>query len=255
MINLIRNEFIKLFANRKIHAFLAVIFIIEVIPVLLSLFSVYKIEDGQTFPLFFFGITSALILPIFLTIIISEMITEEYLIGTLSLSLIHPVSRYKMIGAKTLTIFLTILLSLTYTMLLAYLIGTLLFGWGDVFLNKGITYTASEGVLLTIGTYLVSAFPLLAYSMVIMFFSLIFNSSAVVVGAALGLLITTTFAGYLVTEIQPYLINSYLNNFSYSLMFSKDTTFLLMGLKVIAFYGIFFYLINSIILKKRDLVY
>jgi len=255
LINLIKNEFIKLFANKKIHAFLGVIFIVELIPVLLSLFSVYKIQDGQTYPLFFFGITTTLILPIFLTIIISEMITEEYLTGTLSISLIHPVSRHKMIAAKTLTVVLTILLSLTFTMLLAYFIGTLLFGWGDAFLNKGITYTTSEGILLTVGTYLLSALPLLAYSMVIMFFALIFNSSAVVVGATLGLLITTTFAGYLVSEIQPYLISTYFNNFSYSLMFSNDMALLMMALKVIAFYGIVFYLLNSIILKKRDLVY
>lgn len=91
-----------------------------------------------------YGLTVSWAIPIFLIAVIAETITEEYTAGTLSLSLVHPVTRAQFILSKFISYFLLILALLFYSLVLGYGIGALFFSWGNGFLIRGITYTTAE---------------------------------------------------------------------------------------------------------------
>lgn len=131
MTGLIKNELLKLAHNRKTYGFILALLMINIIPVLLTLLIGIRTMDGQSYPSTLYGFTVSWVLPLFLIAIIAELITEEYSAGTLSLSLVHPVTRVQLITAKAVAIFILILAGLLYALLLGYGIGTLFFGWGS----------------------------------------------------------------------------------------------------------------------------
>lgn len=250
-----QNELIKLHATKKVYTFMAVIFVMELVPVFLTLLSFIKTQDGQSYPSLFFGLLCSLMLPIFLTVLIADMITEEYATGTLGLSLIHPVSRAKLWAAKILTLFFIIILILSYTVLLGYFIGTIFFGWGSGFADQGILYSTKEGIVIIVGSYLSSSIPLLAYCTLVSFLAILFKSSSVLVGSSIGFLLTSNLLGFLAEEVEPYLINSYFKGFAELIFFAKDVPAITFAIQVILTYGVIFYLAGTMLFKKKDLLH
>ena len=253
--NLVKNELVKVIYQRKIAFFLLLISVIIMIPVLFTFISRFKIHDGQTYPMLFLGAVTSLVLPIFISIVTADMFTEEYVSGNLSTILIHPVSRFKLLAAKALTLYLLILFLLLFTMTFSYAVGTLFFGWGDSFLDRGITYSSLEGAFITVGSYLASSLPLLAFTLVVMFLALIFHSTSAVVGIAISLIIVSSLAGLVITEIQPYLITTYFNHLGVVMLVERNPEAVLEALRVTAFYGILPFALGAFIFKKRNLLY
>jgi ABC-2 type transport system permease protein len=213
-----------------------------------------NIFNGQTYPLNFLGLVTSWIMPIFMIILCADMVTEEYLNGTLALSLAHPVSRTSLMTAKAISLLVIMTFLLLSTLLIAYVIGTLFFGWGNSFMIQGTTFSTFNGILLNIGLYGISALPLIAFGMVVMFISLQFNSGSVVTGVSIGLMLILTLGAEMVPRLQPFIITTYFNTFSYSLLFFRDLPNILMGVNMIVLYGIGFYLASILVFKKRDLV-
>jgi ABC-2 type transport system permease protein len=253
MLNLVKNEMIKVFANKKIYAFLIIILLIELVPVFGSLMVKVSTFTGQTYPLFLHGLTVSWVIPIFIAVLISDMFTEEYVNGTLTLSLIHPVTRSEMIAAKAVSVLILILFLLVFTMFLAYVIGLAIFGWEPQFMIRGIEYSTLTGIQLTIYSFLSSAIPLLVFGIMVMFLALLFYSSGIVVGVSIGLMLLFAFLGYLLKEIEPYLITGYFSSFPNSLLFTGNNSEITMALKVMALYGIFFFAASITLFKKKDL--
>lgn len=252
MTGLIKNELLKLAHNRKTYGFILALLMINIIPVLLTLLIGIRTMDGQSYPSTLYGFTVSWVLPLFLIAIIAELITEEYSAGTLSLSLVHPVTRVQLITAKAVAIFILILAGLLYALLLGYGIGTLFFGWGSGFFMRGISYTTWEGIRITLGSYLGSAVPLLSFSLMIMFLALIMSSGASVVGASAGLLLIFTILDLLAEEISPFLISSYFVVTHLFLSFNRQEVSFTLAFLLL--HSLLFYLAAMVVLQKKDIV-
>lgn len=255
MFNLVKNEFIKVIANKRLYAFGLILLLIGMVPVVGTVIVRVSTFDGQTYPLFLHGLTVSWVIPIFIIVLISDMFTEEYVNGTLALSLIHPVTRGEMLAAKVMALILLILLILMATMLLGYVIGTVLFGWGAHFMIRGVEYSTLAGIKITFFSFLSSAVPLAIFGIMVMWLALLFSSSGAVVGASIGLMLVFAVLGYLVDDIQPYLITAYFSSFRNSLLVVGSYSAAVFAVKVMALYGIVFYAASFIIFRKRDLLY
>ncbi len=228
-----------------------IIILIQIAPVL---FIGVNVFDGQTYPVSMLGILVSWLLPLFLIIIVAEIITEDYKIGMLSIILIHPVSRLKLLASKVLYLLLLTASILLFSMISAYIIGTICFGWGEEFVLRGISYSAAKGFFITLGSYLISIIPLLAFSIFIMLFALLLHNSALVVGISAGMLFLFFMLGEVVSELQPYLLTSYFSFFShFYFYFNGNINSLLSALGIVSLYGIIPYIISNIVFYRRDL--
>lgn len=254
MIALIKNELIKYRYNRKVYGFMVILFLLYLLPVFITFFTRMKTQDTQTFPLTMYGLTVSWAIPIFLIALIAETITEEYTAGTLSLSLVHPVTRAQFILSKFFSYFLLILALLFYSLALGYGIGALFFSWGNGFLIRGITYTTAEGLRYTIGSYLAASGPLLSFCAFIMFLSLTISGSAAVVSLGTGLLFSFYILNLLVDDLGTYLISSYLGAVPGLLFFTYDPADVQSALVFITLHGLLFLLCSLFIFRRRDIL-
>jgi ABC-2 type transport system permease protein len=251
MSGLLINEIMKLSRNRKVYAYMLAVLLVNLLPVLLTLLVRMKTMDGQSYPSTLWGFTVAWIIPLFLVILASEMLTEEYASGTLSLSLIHPVSRFQLFAAKALALLLFILFASLFALLLGYALGTLIFGWGTGFMMRGVSYTVQEGIRITVGSYLLAAAPLWSFSMLVMFLAVLLSSSASVVGAATGILLVSFVLDLLAAEISPWLISAYFTAFPEQFL-SPSWSGPAYSLVFIAVHGLLFFLAGYQLIAKRD---
>lgn len=227
----------------------------QLIPVALSFLSPYKIQDGQSYPLFFFGFIVYFVLPIFIPMLVADMITEEYLSGTLSLTLIQPITRGGLLLAKALSLYLTIIAVLIHALISAYLIGTIFFSWGAEFIYKGVSYSTAEGIFLTTGLYLVSSFPFLSYGIGVILLALLIQNSGGVVGVSIGLIIVCFALTGLIPNIQSYFLSTYFGSFSHLVLLEPFIPDRNLAVKVIGIHGVIFYLASFFVFRKKDLLY
>jgi ABC-2 type transport system permease protein len=250
MINaLTKNELIKTFAQKKLRNMLILQFLFGIAPLIIGFGS-----DGQSYPLFLHGLTVSWIIPIFITVLVTDMFTEEYTNGTLTLPLVHPVTRGELLAAKVLSLLILIFIILTATMVIGYVAGTVMRGWGSQFLYRGVARSSAKGIYLTILTYLCSVIPLFVFGLLVMLLAFLINNSGAVVGVSLGLILLFAFLGFLDSNINPYLVTYYFSSFPQSLLFAKNFPEAMLALKVMAVYGICSYASSIAIFLKRDLV-
>ena len=254
MIGLVKNELIKFISHKKLYWFLGLITILYLLPVLMTVFVKIKTFDGQIFPYTMASLITAWIMPIVLIVMIAESITDEYTSGTLSLSLVQPISRTQLITAKIVALLIITTFLLTLAMLLGYGIGTLFFGWGTDFMIRGVVYSTGEGIRITATTFLASVFPLMAFSTMIIFLALLLSGTAAVTGVAIGILLTYTFADLLIKEIQPYLINAYFSLLPTMLSFPTSPQKLQFAMLFITVHGLIFYLASLMLFNKKDML-
>ncbi|MCK8817605.1 ABC transporter permease [Natroniella sulfidigena] len=218
--------------------------------------------NGQTTPFYMLNFMITNILPLFIIIFMADMITGEYVQGTLKLPLLHPVSRTKLLAAKAIAISIVLLSLLVFSLILSYVLGTAIFGWGDQFIyqeadqtiQEATTYSTSQGIIITLSSYLLSIYPLLAFGMLIMFLALLFNSSGVTAGISIGLIIFLSILGEVIEAIRPYLI---INGFAlFNILFvERDINYFTITLIVTTLYGIIFYLGSIYLFQNKDLQY
>lgn len=266
MFNLISNEVYKLFKTKKLLVFMLIIFVYNFLPsleqVMGSIDQAEIIINGQTTPFYMLNFMLANILPIFIIVSLADMITGEYANGTLKIALLHPVSRVKLLTAKISALTIVLFCLLFFSLILSYAMGTLTFGWGDQFsfqepeqaINNAVIYSSQQGVLVTISSYVLSIFPLIAFGMLILFLSLLFNSSGVLAGISIGLVIFLSILGDVIEPIRPYLI---INGFSMfkDIFVLKDISVFVRTFIVTTTYGLGFFLATVYLFKKKDLTY
>jgi ABC-2 type transport system permease protein len=94
---------------------MGIMMIMTLIPAFICKFGeVDKTMSAQMFPLEALKMHLDMLLPIFISILIADIITDEYRSGTLKLPLIHPVSRRKLLNSKLFTILVTITVLLLF---------------------------------------------------------------------------------------------------------------------------------------------
>jgi len=266
MLNLVKNEIYKFFRTKKLYVFMLIVFVYNFLPSLEKIVGTIDeanvIINGQNTAFYMLNFMITNIMPLFIIVSIADMVTGEYVNGTLNIPLIHPVSRIKLLTAKAIALFIPLICLLIFSLLLSYAMGTLIFGWGNQFVYQEVNqsikdatvYSTQEGIVVTLGSYFISIFPLLAFGMMVMFFALFFNSSGVLVGISLGFLIFLSILGEVVQTIRPYLI---INSFSlFKMIFvSQNINDFISTFIITAFYGLGFYFASIYSFSKKDLTY
>jgi ABC-2 type transport system permease protein len=262
LLNLIKNELIKILANKKLYVGMAIIVVVNLLPLLEKLTgSIGDIPiNGQVTPLYMLSTYLNILMPIFISVLIADMVTDEYVNGTLALSLIHPVSRSKLMIAKVLALVVIITLVLLFSLLVGFVLGSLIFGWGEQFVYQDVvaeinyTFTTFEGLLVTLGSYAISVIPLLAFGMLIFLLSHHFKGGGALVGISIGLVIMLSFLGEIAQGLRPFLINHYFALFKYTFL-TKDIAQITTSILVLGIYSILPFALGIRLFKKKDIVY
>ena len=255
LLKLIQNELVKLFAKKKIYIFMGIIFVMTLLLAFIYKFAnIDKTMSAQMFPLEILTMQLDMLLPIFISILIADIITDEYRTGTLKLPLIHPVSRKKLLNSKLFVLVITISFLLLFSLIISYGLGMSLFAWEEGFSFNETIYTANQGIFITIGSYIISILPLLTFSLLIMLISLKLSSSGAVVGSAIGLLFGFDILIQLSEVVRPYILNYYFRY--YSILINKGIgEESIIGFLVIILYGTVAYLLAVKIFQEKDIVY
>ncbi|EEG77169.1 ABC transporter permease [Dethiobacter alkaliphilus] len=254
MRGLIKNEMLKFFTNRKLYAFLLIVFILYMVPVVMTFVVGMRTLDGQVFPLTMHGIVVSWAVPVFLIMLVAETFTEEYSSGTLSLSLVHPVSRTQFIVAKIISLFFIIFFLLFFALILAYGLGILFFGWSGQFMQQGIAYTAWQGISITVISFLAPVFPLLSFAAFIILVALLLSSSAAVVGLSMAVLLSYTMLDLIFSRLQPYLLSTYFISFGRLLTFPAGGESLRFAVIFIGSHGLIFVLGALLHFNRKDIL-
>lgn len=256
MLSLVKNELIKLFAGKKIYVFMLAIVLGNSLIGVESLVGAIDIPvNGQNVPILMLPTIVNILLPLFVIVLVAGMITDEYVNGTLKLSLIHPVSRTSLLTAKLLALGVILLYLLAFALLVSYVLGTVFFGWGEQFTYNDEVYTTTAGIIMTVGSYFISSLPLLTFGTIAMLISLKFSSGGATVGATLGLLLLLAFLGEVIEVIRPYLFVGYFRQLAVHVFETGDLVRIVLGFLVMAGYGITAYLVSIYLFKKKDLAY
>lgn len=253
MWGLIKNEWLKFRHNKKFYGFLLVIFVVYMLPVLMTLVVKMNTYNGQVYPLSMFGVIVAFVIPIFLIILVAEIITDEYLSGNLALSLVHPVSRLQVLTAKAIFLLLVILGLLLYSLVISYGIGTIIFGWGKDFMMRGATFTMAEGVFITVSSYLSAALPLFAFSLFVTFIAFIFQGSAAVVGISAGVFMLLIILDLLFDQLRPVIITSYFNTVPIIFNYLANPLSIIFSLMFVSVFGFIFYTLALTYFLRKDM--
>ena len=274
MIKIIYNEVYKLLARKKIYIFMAIILIVSLFSLASALITngIFKPTNpnadtamqsqilsslgrfnGQSFPLTLFGGVMSTILPIFVVILIANMVTDEYTDGSLKLPLLRQVSRNELLIGKLVSLTVVMILMMLFLILLGSGLGTAFFGWGDRFLIKGRAISSSQGFIFTLLIYGSSLISLVSFGMVILLFAVLLDNSGSVVAIGMGILFSSLFLGQVLPETSPYLISSYFNTYE---LFTSQTGLkeVALGFLVILTYGIGFLIPSIFIFKRKDLL-
>lgn len=256
MINIVKNEIIKLFGRRKIQIFVLVLIILTLFNLGTALITNAKISGlsyGQIFPLTLFTSVSSIIIPIFIIILVTSLVTDEYADGSLKLLLLRQASRRKVLSGKMIAITFIILVQLLLLMVMGYVLGSAFLGWGENLVIKGETYSGIQGLVLTFLIYLTSMVSYVSFGMIILLFAILFDNSGSVVGIGSAMLLLSIIAGQLFPDITPFLISSYFN--TYNIITSGVGFFkIVSGFLIISAYGIIFYILSCHVFKKKDIL-
>lgn len=256
MINIVKNEVYKLFARKKIYTFGIVIFAISLLILGESLLTNSKmpgVSTGQGFPIILLGGMASFVFPIIIILLITGLITDEYMDGSMKLVLIRPVKRNEYLLGKIYAYLITIAIFLLILLILGYIAGTVFFGWGETLMIKGEEISSVKGILLVLIVYALSLIPYFSFGMVIMFFSVLLDNSGSAVGIGSALVIASFIIQQLVPDISPYLISSYFNTF-YIVTSGLDGITIFLRFLLILTYGIIFYNLSQAIFKRKDIL-
>jgi|AntRauTorckE6833_2_1112554.scaffolds.fasta_scaffold00117_18 ABC-type transport system involved in multi-copper enzyme maturation permease subunit len=251
---LIKNEYYKLLKMKKIYFFMLIIAVMTIIPVLASKFGGADIVMKlNTFPLENLSWSAEMIIPIFIVILGAEMITNEYNNGTFKLSLINSATRSEVLISKIIVMISFIFMILIFTLMFSYISGSIFMDWGVPFEINGYVLSEVNGILYTIGMYLLSIIPLTAFSILVMFISFNLSSAGSVVGINIGIIFFLSLTRQLSPKLSPFIISDYFNTgliLNSANIFNKIIYLLVISL----IYIIIFYSISWINLKNKDIV-
>jgi len=150
--------------------------------------------DGESFPLVILKIAVSFYLPLLLALGISDMFSGEQEQKTISFLLVRPLSRFKLFASK-------IVCTGIYLLILLFIICVSALFTGAIWLEN-FTF---HGFLLGISSFLLSWFPLMAVSMLLIFLAQWFGSSSKALTFSILLYLVMVVITYLFPNIAQWL--------------------------------------------------
>lgn len=217
MISIIGNELYKIFRSKRIYIFLAILLVFSVgIAFLVSNITpseqisaeMIDMLKGPYFPAQILSIISDLLLPIFATLIITFLISDEYDNGTLKLPLLHGFSRGRVIISKVIAGILVTVLMLLFVLVAAYGMGLLL--WGSRVVDSG-------QFVNTLKAYSLTVLPFITLILLTAFIAILVKNSGIVIGVMVAIFVLGSFVSGVFPNVSTYLPTYYLKAFASSL--------------------------------------
>lgn len=248
---LIKNEMYKVFKLNKLYFFIIIAMaLLMVSAVSYSSDSSYSV-NGQSFPIWMINRIMPLFI-FFMSLLLAEIISDEYRNGTLKLFLLHPIDRIGLLNAKIAALIVSVFILLLSVMAGSYIIGTAFWGWGDKMVFNNTVFQTTQGILVTLQSYIITLLPCLGFGMVIVFVSVLSSSMGGTLGISLGIMFVLT-ALENVQEINNYSIVHQMNLYQ-SFISNPQSENIIIGLVNVAVYTVIFYIGSVIAFKKKDIL-
>jgi|GEM_PF-4514663 len=214
MVSIFKNELYKLFHSRRIYIFSGImlvtligfaIIINSISPSELITTDMIDEMKGINFPLQFLSTISDLLLPVFVVLIMTFFVSDEYESGTLKLPILQGFRRESIIIAKTLISIFFSFLMVAFVYLAANMVSLGL--WGTK------SYTA-DGLLSITKIFLLSVIPIIALVTFTMLLSLLVKNSGLVIGILIAILVFSSLIGSMFPEVSKYMFTYHLKAFA-----------------------------------------
>ncbi|MFD3156908.1 ABC transporter permease [Haloimpatiens sp. FM7330] len=181
MLKVLKNEIIKMFNGKKFYVLSTVVIMSIVIMAVMGISDAKSEITAENFLVrTLFGMLMKPIVPMFMVLVISETLTEDYTHGTMKFSLMTPIKKSDFIIGKLLFIALYALIFLIISFVGSYIVGAIVFGLG----SKG---ELLNNFIYNVKVYASVTLPLLSFSSVISFIALLINNSGAVIGLGIGI--------------------------------------------------------------------
>lgn len=204
-----------------------------------------------------FGASIMVLITLLTVIPGASIVSQEFTDGTIKMLLTRPVSRFKILTSKLITIFLFGISLIVGTIILTTAIGFILFGTAT-----GIDLTIVDGVVQQTNTisdiFLTYVYSLGDFTMSILFaffIGTVFSSPSIAIALSMLFLMMGPMIIMLLQKYIPveyiWLTHSDLTQHLRKEFFIEETT-LLMSLTVLAIYAILFMILSFMTFIKRD---
>jgi len=169
------------------------------------------LENGALYPAAALAIVLPLFLPVAVAVVAGDAVAGEAQAGTLRYLLVRPVGRTKLLVAKLISVIFYTLLAVVVVAVVAYVVGTKLFGSGPLPSTSGTELSTQQATLRTVLAVLYVGWSMLGVAAVALFLSTVTDSPLAAALGAIALLVTS---GVLVgleasASVQPYLPTRY----------------------------------------------
>lgn len=257
MLKVTKNELYKFFTSRKL-------IILSLIIVAINIFAAYVVNDrmniesnpmmmnAQSFPIMMYIQVFSGFFPMFFILLFAGLISDEVRDGTLKLTLVRPIKRFELINAKIITSFVAILYINLLVMFSAYLAGLVFWGWGNNFSFQNQMLVDYGPFLSTLVYFLLNTIGYSIFALIILFFSNILKNSGLVFGGAMGVWVGMMLVTQLKPAIKEFIPVYYFDMGNFIIKGPNSFDFV-KGIPVLLAYFMGFYIINSIILKRKEI--
>lgn len=261
----VRNELVKLFRFKKIYIYTAILlgFALLMAAGALAIQSTPELAESAagpnplltlnatSYPLWFLGMVSDLILPLFFIILVAGMFSEEYGKGTLKLSLLYKVTRARLVLGKMITLAVAIVIMLVLVYLIALGIGTIFLDSGPLNL---MGQSVQGGTASVLAAYSLYGLFLLSYSLTMMALAQFFASSGATIGIGLGVQFGLSIIGGFFSKIAPYLLTSHYGIYTFLFM-PVDTGDVMRSFAVVTIYALAGTAFTIWYFNRKDLIH
>jgi ABC-2 type transport system permease protein len=169
------------------------------------------LNNGALFPAAALAIVLPLFLPVAVAVVAGDAVAGEAQAGTLRYLLVRPVSRTRLLVAKLVSVVAFTMLAVVVVSLVAYVVGTNLFGSSPLPSTSGTTLTTTEATIRTCLAVAYVGWSMLGVAAIALFLSTVVDSP---LAASLGAVAVLVTSGVLVgldaaASVQPYLPTRY----------------------------------------------
>jgi ABC-type transport system involved in multi-copper enzyme maturation permease subunit len=257
LLKVTKNDLYKFFTSRKL-------IILSLIIIAINIFAAYVVNDrmniepnpmmmnAQSFPMMMYIQVFSGFFPVFFIFLFAGLISDEVRDGTLKLTLVRPIKRFELINAKIITSIAGILFLNLLVMFSAYLAGLFFWGWGDFFAFESRLLVDYGPFISTLVFFFLNTIGYSIFALIIIFFSNILKNSGFVFGGAMGVWVGMMLVMQLKPTMKEFIPVYYfdLGNF---ILQGPNTFDFVKGIPVLIAYFLGFYIINSIILQRKEI--
>ncbi|MEN6520017.1 MAG: ABC transporter permease [Armatimonadota bacterium] len=163
-------------------------------------------------------------LPLFVCVVVGDLISGEAAEGTLKSMLSRPISRGRLYSAKLMTAVIYTAALTLFLGLASYVVGAVFLGrgalmtfqWGGLFEAQGVfVYSEGEGLVRMLLAYAFAALAVLTVGSIAFFISTLVTNSLGAIGGAMIVYIVLRLVGVIgyFDPIEPYLFTTYMGAF------------------------------------------